>query len=94
VKLNFAPGAMVPLNTPELLVAVCETVSLFVHVTAEPAVTVTGFGAYAALPIVCAPTGIVTGVPVVGPVLGVVGLELLLPHEAASARTTAASRSR
>lgn len=45
VKLNFAPGAMLPeSNAPLSLVDVCGIVSLFVQVTVDPAVIITGFG--------------------------------------------------
>src|SRR5262249_12819985 len=84
VKLYFPPAAMVPeSNTPLSLVAVCVMVSLFVQVTVDPAVIVTGFGMYAALPALRAPTGIVTLLPAVDVGVGlgeVAGEEELPPH--------------
>src|SRR5215471_14862090 len=86
VKLNCAFGATVLPNTPLSLVAVCVIVSLFVQVTVVPAVIVSGFGLYAVVVNVRAPTTIEIPVPLV-PVDGAVGVELLLllPHEVATA---------
>lgn len=70
--MYFAPGAIAPeLNVPP--VAVCVTVSLFVHVTLPPAAMVTGLGEYAVVVIEDAPATIATGVPLFPPLDGVVG---------------------
>ena len=46
VRLNVAPGAIVPeFHVPSAAVAVCDVASLFVHVTVPPTAIVTGFGA-------------------------------------------------
>jgi len=46
VRLKVAPGASVPeFHVPSAAVAVCDVVSLFVHITVPPAGIVTGFGA-------------------------------------------------
>jgi hypothetical protein len=56
VWLNCPPGAIGPeLNDPSLAVDVCVVESRLVHVTAPPALTMIGFGAYAVVVIVEAP---------------------------------------
>lgn len=101
VKLKLPPAGIVPeLNAPPSPVAVCAVESVFVHVTAVPAVTVIGFGTYALLPLVSAPVGMVTPLPeppVAGGgvvVVGVVGDDELEPHAAASARLMRTSAAR
>ena len=82
--LNDPPGAIVPeVHAPLLATELCATESLFVHVTAPPTATVTGFGEYAVVVSVDDPDTIDTGVPVV--VVGaVVEGEDEEPHAAAN----------
>jgi hypothetical protein len=95
VKLNFAPGAKLPLsNAPVSLVTVCVVVSLFVHVTVVPTGTLAGLGANAWFPSARAPTWIDTATPAGGVgVVGVVGVEDP-PHETANDRIAAESTNR
>jgi len=61
VKLNCCPGPTVPEFHPLASeVDVCGIESVFVHVTVEPAATVTGLGLNAFDPSVAAPVGIAT----------------------------------
>ena len=72
---NCRPGAMIPESHPAALdVDVCDTESLFVHVTVEPAEMSRVSGLNARLPNISAPLGIVTAVaapPGVGVGVGV-----------------------
>jgi hypothetical protein len=81
------------LNAPESPVAVCDVESLLVHVTVVPALTVSGFGLYAVVVSTCAPDTIVTGVPLLLPVLpfdGDVSVVLPLPPQEVAIASVAA----
>jgi hypothetical protein len=60
VRLNDPPGAIEPeFHAPASATDVCVTLSLFIHITVVPAVTVSGFAPNAVVVNVDAPLGIV-----------------------------------
>jgi hypothetical protein len=62
--LNCPPGPIDgELHAPLLAVEVCAVLSLLIHVTVVPTVTLSGFGEYAVVVIVDAPLTIETEVP-------------------------------
>ena len=64
VRLNVAPGAIVPeFQDPSSPIEVCASVSLLVQLTVSPAAIVIGFGAYAVFVKLAARLTIETGVP-------------------------------
>jgi hypothetical protein len=61
VNEKRAPGAIVPEFQPDSSeVDVCDSRSVFVHVTVDPVATLISSGMYARFPSDCAPTGIAT----------------------------------
>ena len=65
VRLNVAPGAIVPeFQDPSSPAEVCASVSLLIQLTVSPAEMVIGFGAYAVFVKLAARLTMDTGVPV------------------------------